>query len=219
MTIAIEEKTKSFKSVFKITGGIFVSVSYFYFLLSFPTQAQAPVLKVLPPEVVISTDNSFKNLIDMQYSQPVSVQLPSVGIDASIEHVTVDPDGAMQVPKNFKNIGWLTSSSKMGESGNLVLSGHFDTNMGAPAAFYNLTSLKARDVIVVQSINTSGLNKSKTYIVTDKYLADPNSVEDIFNAYKQTSEPTITLITCYGIWDSIKQEYSERLVVKGKLVN
>lgn len=219
MTIAIEEKTKSYKSILKITGGVLVSIGYFYFLLSFPTSAQAPSIKVLAPTVVVKQQASFKKLVSMQYQKPLNVQIPSIKVNSNVEQVSVNESGDMQVPKNFNNIGWLVSSSKIGEPGNLVLSGHFDTNIGAPAVFYNLNSIKKSDIILVQSADDAGKMREKTYIVTDKYMADPGNVEHIFEAYKKTSEPTITLITCNGIWDYTKQEYSNRLVVKGKLVN
>ena len=123
----------------------------------------------------------------------------------------------MEVPKNWQNVGWLTSSSKLGESGNLVLSGHFDTNTGAPAVFYNLNSVKVGDELTLHS-EENGFVKAIKYVITDKYLADPNNPSHILDAYKATKTPTITLITCNGIWDFAKQEYTSRLIVKGVIL-
>lgn len=219
MTLAIENTKKINKIVLKIVSGALVSVLYFYFLLSFPTKAQAPILNVLPPTIsTVSSQpkNTLTNLVKAQYSKPLSVQIPSIGVNSTIEQVSVDAFGAMEVPKNWQNVGWLTSSSKMGESGNLVLTGHFDTNTGAPAVFYNLNSLSVGDEILVRA-NEDGAIKQKRYTVTEKYLANPNDQNDVLDAYKSTKAPTITIITCNGIWDNITQQYTHRVIVKGTL--
>jgi len=164
------------------------------------------------PNKVLST------IVDKQYQKPTLVQIPSVNIVANVERVGIDKNGAMGVPKNFNNVGWLSSSSKLGQTGNLVMSGHYDTTTGAPAAFYNLTKVNVGDLLYIDTQLSSGLKSTKVYKVTQSYLVDPNNKDHIKDVYKNTKVPTITLITCNGIWDSVASEYSNRLVVKGELV-
>ena len=59
---------------------------------------------------------------------------------------------------------------------------------------------------------------TRKYLVTEKFLANPENNDHIRAVYKDTNKPIITLITCNGIWDPIKKEYTFRLVVQGELV-
>ncbi|PIR43260.1 hypothetical protein COV24_03650 [candidate division WWE3 bacterium CG10_big_fil_rev_8_21_14_0_10_32_10] len=161
--------------------------------------------------------NLFKNLVENQFQKPIKIQIPSINVSALIEEVGIEKDGSMGVPINFANVAWLNTSSKIGQNGNLVISGHYDYSSGAPAVFYNLNSLKIGDTINVIRSAPGKPDVIKKYVVTGKYLADPNNTDHISDAYKSTNIPTITLITCNGIWNPIKHEYSNRVVVKGVL--
>ena len=89
MTLAIETTNKINRNLFKVIGGVLVSITYFYFLLSFPTKAQAPILNVLPPTQSFSAKKSFTNLVRAQYSKPITVQIPSIGVNSKIESVKI----------------------------------------------------------------------------------------------------------------------------------
>lgn len=204
----------AFKSIFLIIGFLLWLSSY-SLLAKAPTQNFTNVLGTN----TTSISNYFNKVILMQYQKPIFLQINSIGVNANIEEVGIEKDGSMEVPHNFKNVGWLKTSSKLGQNGNLILSGHFDTSNGSPAIFYNLEKVKVGDKINVITQTDSGLQYDKEYIISQVYLADPNNNDHIKEAYKNTKTPTITLITCNGIWDSIKKEYSSRVVVKGELVN
>jgi LPXTG-site transpeptidase (sortase) family protein len=185
---------------------------------SFAALANAPVVNVVEPQIS-NLKGKLKGLVDMQYAKPTTVIIESIGVNASVESVGIEQGGAMEVPANFSNIGWLDTSSKLGQGGNLVLSGHYDTTSSSPAVFYNLANVQQNNIVKVSSTLPSGVQSIKSYKVTKVYLADPNNVDHVKEAYRQTKTPTITLITCNGIWDAVKGEYSHRVVVKGELVN
>lgn len=207
----------------KIFVYFFMPFLVFYFwILNFSILAKAPFQKNDQNILGFSTSDllkSFKSLTQNQYQNPVFLKIESVKINANVEVVSTEPDGSMQVPANYNNVGWLKTSSKLGQKGNLVLSGHYDTSSGAPAVFYNLQQVKQGDIIIVVTQTNSGLLYDKEYVVTSAYLADPSNNEHVKEAYKNTSHPTITLITCNGVWNSVTHEYSHRVVVKGDLVN
>lgn len=199
-----------------ITFAVLLSVNMW--LQGFTASANAPVLEVLG-EQAEKMQSTLSNLVEEQYSTPTKISIPSVGVLGNIEPVGVNEDGAMGVPSNFSMVGWLKTSSKIGQGGNLVLSGHYDTSTGAPAIFFNLPNVTEGQHILVSNVMENGAEEQKEYIVTKVYLADPSNVDHIKEAYKKTKHPTITLITCNGIWDPVKQEYSHRVVVKGELIN
>lgn len=207
----------------KIFVYVFVPFLVIYFwVINFSILAKAPYQK--SDQNILGLSNidllkSFKSLTQNQYQNPVYLIIDSLKISANVEIVSVEPNGSMQVPANYNNVGWLKTSSKLGQSGNLVLSGHYDTPSGAPAVFFNLQKIKQGDIITVVTQTDSGLLYDKKYKVTSSYLADPNNKTHVKEAFKNTTHPTITLITCNGIWNSVTKEYSHRVVVKGELVN
>jgi LPXTG-site transpeptidase (sortase) family protein len=90
------------------------------------------------------------------------------------------------------------------------MSGHVDYINHGPAVFWHLRDLRAGDVLFVVLDDGS----EHGYRVTDLtyYDAENAPVADIVG---QTPEPTITLITCGGDFNSRTHEYDRRLVVRG----
>jgi len=90
-----------------------------------------------------------------------------------------------------------------GQLGNSVIGGHV-ANRGGEAVFQHLPGVSAGDIIEVYSGD-----QMFRYSVTEiKVVA-----ADATSVMSQTQDATLTLITCFP-----GQDYSERLVVVGKLL-
>lgn len=146
-------------------------------------------------------------------SVPVTLEIPKLHIQTSIEYVATDPDGRMSSPKDEFEAAWYEPGVKPGEKGNAVIAGHYDSKTG-PALFYNLSSLKPGDVIIVTDKN----NKKLTFKVTD-ISSYPDKRFPIEKVFGTNSISTLNLITCDGIFDPRSQNYSRRLVVFSHLVD
>lgn len=108
----------------------------------------------------------------------IRIQIPAIGVDAPI----VQGDGWEQLKKG---VGQHIGSSNPGENGNVVLSAHNDI---FGEIFRELDRLKPGDTITLYT-NQRAYN----YIVTGSDVVEPTQVEIMEN----TSQPTITLISCY----------------------
>ena len=96
----------------------------------------------------------------------------------------------------------------------VIIDGHYDTNTGAPAAFWPLKNIGVNDKVILKD----KLNRNFTYEVTNAFyvdIDDPNRLQ----VFEESDNPTLTLITCGGIWDYSSGTYNKRLVVKAKLVS
>ena len=80
---------------------------------------------------------------------PVGIQIPAIALTATVEAVGLTADLAMAAPDGWDAIGWYQYGYWVGEAGNAVLTGHLDTNTGAPAIFWNLGDLEIGDPIWV----------------------------------------------------------------------
>ncbi|HHH14268.1 MAG TPA: class F sortase, partial [candidate division WWE3 bacterium] len=194
------------KYIYLSLKAFLVACFIFLWLFNSTPKAKAPVITVvdpliLPTEFTHFKNRSFRKALNKMYFAPSAIYIPSIKVKASIEFLGVDKSGVMEAPKNFFNVGWLKYSSKNGQTGNLVISGHYDTTTGAPAIFYNLNKLKPNDIILIYSKTKSNRILTKKYKITKKYLADPKNPLDVRKAFEKTDNPTITLITCNGIWN------------------
>lgn len=143
---------------------------------------------------------------------PQRIRIPAINVDADIEHVGLDEQRNMDVPKNEANVAWYMLGYKPGQTGNSVMAGHLDTRTGAPAVFYNLKDLSPGDEIIVTGDNREEL----TYVVAGKatYPYDQFPLEEVFGA---TSKQRLNLITCEGVFNSAQRIYSHRVVVYSEL--
>lgn len=155
----------------------------------------------------------FANKLDPMLTSPVGFEAKTVGIVANLVPVNVDDDGIMETPKNWQEAGWYIRGGLPGESKNLIINGHYDTNVGAPGAFYNLKNIQYGEVVEVQD----KYGRIFTYKVVElAYLdiKDPSRLEVLDD---EDGKSTLTLITCGGIYLQ-GSGYNKRLVVKAELL-
>lgn len=102
-------------------------------------------------------------------------------------------------------VGHLEGTSWLGESGNTVLAGHFEDQVGAPGPFRYLYHAEIGDRIMIQDGSDA---QFLIYQVTEVFTTSPDDVEVLRN----TLTPRLTLITCDS-WNPNHNTYDERLVV------
>ena len=168
------------------------------------TGVMAPVMPEISP---------FKNLLDPIHSKPVKLQVAKVGLDLIVDPIGVEADGTLGVPKDWYSAGWYKKSSKPGQHGNVIIDGHFDTNTGTPAAFWNLKNLNISDKVVV----VDEFGKKHEYTVEEIVHVDIKQ-EGRLDILNKSSGKTLTLITCGGMWDIAAGTYNTRLIIKAKII-
>jgi hypothetical protein len=141
---------------------------------------------------------------------PIKITIPALGLEAAIEAVGQDPDGAMSAPTYPDDVAWYKLGPGMGVPGNVVLAGHVNWD-GRIRTFGYLDKLGAGDVIQIVDEEGRGFE----YAVESSHWvrADGAPIEEIF---AQPNEPVITLITCGGEYIASRREYLDRLIVKAK---
>jgi len=143
---------------------------------------------------------------------PVRLRIPALGIDTNIEALGLQSSGAMDVPSNIWNAGWLSSGPKPGEAGNAVIAGHRDSVKGE-AVFWSLENLSPGDKVYVSDSTGNEL----TFVVTEvaSYPLESTPLERVFGVSDQSQ---LNLITCYGDFVKDQHTYNKRLVVYTRLL-
>lgn len=147
-------------------------------------------------------------------STDMTLVIPSIGVNASVQSRTVGTDGVMGNPTgpwpvvwyDFSQ-SWIAAGGYPGQPGaNAVFAGHVDYIGVGPAVFWSIRDLNPGDIVTV---NTS--SGAINYSIQWSQWADPAA--DFSQYINQTGQDSITLVTCIGGFSG--GHYSNRLIVRG----
>jgi LPXTG-site transpeptidase (sortase) family protein len=139
------------------------------------------------------------------------LQIPGIGVDASVVTLGVDADGTMQAPSTPTDVGWYDFSARPGRTGNAVFAGHVDYIHYGPAVFWRLHELQPGDEVDVVLVDGSRF----AYRVTSVTAYD-DATAPVAEIVGPTAAQSVTLITCTGVFDSTAHNYNQRLVVRAE---
>lgn len=123
----------------------------------------------------------------------------------------MDAAGELVVPTNGDYVVWYGASAPPGLPGNSIFAGHVDWG-GRLAVFARLKDLVAGDEI--ETIASDGA--ARRFAVRQTWTFAP-SAAPLETIYGPTPRPTVTLITCGGVFDQRARDYSLRIIVRGEL--
>lgn len=102
-------------------------------------------------------------------------------------------------------VGHLEGTAWFGDSGNTVLAGHFEDEVGRPGPFRYLYEAQVGDRIIIETDQADG---TLIYEVQRVF----STATDDLEVLRHTDAPRLTLITC-DAWSYETKRYEERLVV------
>ncbi len=145
-------------------------------------------------------------------SNPIRLEIPALNLDTSfVLPLGLMPDQTVSVPDSYDQVGWYEGGATPGEIGPAVILGHVDSADG-PAVFYPLGQLK-----VGEEIKITRADGTTAVFVVKKLKRYPQSNFPTLDVYGPTDTPTLRLVTCSGLFNKAKQQYSHNLVVFAEL--
>ncbi|OGC68656.1 hypothetical protein A2415_02285 [candidate division WWE3 bacterium RIFOXYC1_FULL_39_7] len=163
---------------------------------------------------VVNDKSAFAEALEPIFTEPKRLFTEDKKLDVELIMVGVDESGMLLSPVNWNEGGWYEQGAKPGQTGNMIINAHYDTNFGQPAAFWELKNVKVDDKLTV----LDRYEKSYTYIVKDSFYVDINDPTRLQIFENEENSSTMTLITCGGIWLPGQSTYNKRLVVKAELL-
>lgn len=145
---------------------------------------------------------------------PERLRIPSLDIDANVQHVGVKENGNMGTPNNFTDVGWYKYGPAPGESGSAVMAGHVDNALSLAGVFKNLGDVEVGADVYVTDISGRVRHFEVTAVRSYPYTDVPTDI--LFNS---SGTERLNLITCEGTWLPKERTYDTRLVVFTKLVD
>ncbi|WP_410811597.1 class F sortase [Micromonospora sp. 067-2] len=148
-------------------------------------------------------------------SAPTSIEIPRIGVQATIMSLGTNPDGTVQVPPLDKadQAGWYEPGASPGETGNSVIVGHVDSAMLGPAVFFDLGSLVPGDTITVRRADGKPVG-----FRVDSVKSYPKTTFPTELVYGPNDRPGLRVVTCGGQFDETVKSYPDNVVVFASLV-
>lgn len=140
-------------------------------------------------------------------ARPVRIEIPSIGVEAPVIPLGLNPDRTLEVPSDFGDAGWWTGGARPGAPGPAIIAGHVDSKTG-PAVFYRIRDLAPGAAITV--VRRDGTRARFRVIGSEQY---PKTRFPTERVYGTTSRPTLRLITCSGVFDRGSGHYLDNTVV------
>jgi hypothetical protein len=148
-------------------------------------------------------------------SEPVSIDIPAIGVQSRLLHLGLNPNGTLQVPPLFarpSEAAWYKYSPTPGQIGSSIIEGHVDTYKG-PSVFFRLGALVPGDTVNV----TLADGTVAVFRVTGVRLY-PKTNWPWRTIFAQTRYAGLHLITCGGAFDYNTGHYLSNTVVFASLV-
>jgi len=142
-------------------------------------------------------------------SNPVSIDIPSINVNAEIVPLGLNPDGSIAVPPLSRPMetSWYDVGPTPGQPGAAVILGHVDAASVGPAVFYELGELRPGAKIFVR------LRSGRTAIFETYSVALYAKAKfPTRRVYGYTSWPTLRLISCGGVFDPTTGHYLGNIV-------
>jgi sortase (surface protein transpeptidase) len=145
-------------------------------------------------------------------SRPVHLSIPIIGVSVPLSELTLNKNGAVNVPTNFSVPGWYNGDRSPGQKGSAVILGHVD-NYHGPAVFFYLDRLKLGNRVDV----TLADGRKLVFAVIGVRMYKKTNFPDQL-VYGSRTYPALQLVTCGGIFDPSTGHYLSNIVVFTALI-
>ncbi len=143
--------------------------------------------------------------------EPVTVRIPSIGVETSLEALDVDSAGALEPPTRAEEAGWYAKGVAPGDAGPAVIAGHVDSKTG-PGVFYRLPELQPGAEVLVEREDGTKL----TFVVSSSYSTEKTAFPTAA-VYAPTPLSELRLVTCGGEFDRAAGSYRNNVIVEAVL--
>ncbi len=169
-----------------------------------PTTLAVPETEPVPAPPVVRSGATVSP--DAPVGDPLSISIPSIGVESALVPAGVLDDGTVAVPPDPNIAGYFTGGPRPGERGPAVIMGHVDSKKSGPGVFWHLVDLAVGAPVTVQT--TTG---AEDFVVlsVEQYPKNEFPTERVYGPVPQ---PALRLITCGGSFDRSIRHYRDNII-------
>jgi hypothetical protein len=175
-----------------------------------PHQATRARPSTSPDGAALRAPKGLPDLVvgrQLPQSRPVRLTIPRLHVSTGLVRLGLDPNGAIQVPRDPAVPGWYVLGPTPGALGPAVIAGHVTWN-GAPGVFFRLSTLRPGDLVSVRRID--GRTAVFTVREVARFAKTHFPTRRVFGA---THRAALRLVTCGGTYDGRAHRYLDNVVV------
>lgn len=140
------------------------------------------------------------------------LEIPKIDVAAHSVDLGLNPDGSLEVPEDYDEVGLWKRGPGPGERGPAVIAGHVDSRT-APAVFYRLRKLRSGDRVRWEG-EDGDTERFKVTRIEEHPKADFPTKE----VYGKTRRRELRLVTCSGPADASGRRRVNNLIVFARQV-
>ncbi|WP_460864762.1 class F sortase [Rhodococcus aerolatus] len=144
-------------------------------------------------------------------SDPVRIELPTLGVTSAVMALGLNPDGSLQVPPGAYPAGWYAGGPTPGALGPAVVAAHVNWD-GQDGVFARISQLATGDPVRITRADSSVVTFSVDRV--DQYPKDRFPTDAV---YGNIDHAGLRLITCGGVLDTTAHSYLDNIVVYASL--
>ena len=138
---------------------------------------------------------------------PVAIEITRLGVHSTLVDLHKNPNGTLQVPRDYGRAGWYVGSAHPGDPGPTVIVGHVDSYDG-PGVFFHLSRLRRGDVVrILRADRTTAL-----FTVQEVRTVSKRNFPTAL-VYRGDGRASLRLITCGGSFDRSSGHYLDNTLV------
>ena len=181
----------------------------------------APPEPDVVPAVEVAPEREPEPVIEPPEPEPVPPPVPltlrvgTIGVDAPLVSVGLEPDGAMEIPDDVREVGWYDPDDlgvRPGTTGTAVFASHVDSRSQGRGVLFELRQTRAGDTIEIDLEDGS----TQTWVVTE-VAQIPKVSMPLGEIFTWSGPPRVVIITCGGEFDRSARSYVDNIVVYAEL--
>ena len=151
------------------------------------------------------TGSIFDGLISNtpQVAPPVSLTIDAIGVDgAAVVDVSLDTNGAVEIPDDVRTVGWYRRGPSPGEPGNAFMTSHVDSRTQGRGVLFDLRRLEPGDRITVT--HADGTTSAWEVARRERIVKGSYPMEQVF---RFDGPPGLVIDTCGGAFNARTGSY------------
>ncbi len=141
-------------------------------------------------------------------ARPTQLRIDAIDVDAPLDPVGLEDDGAMELPDDVSRVGWYELGVAPGEAGSAVLAGHVDSRSQGEGALFELRKVEPGEIVTLSGEDGT----EQRWEVTARTTHDRHSLP-IDELFRWEGPPQLKIITCGGAFDAETGSYEENVVI------
>ncbi|MGL5929596.1 MAG: class F sortase [Dermatophilaceae bacterium] len=140
---------------------------------------------------------------------PTRISIPDLDVEARVDAVGVQKDGAMVIPAAPTAVGWYRyGASPSSKAGNTVIAGHVATREDGAGAFAPLKG--AEEGMRIEVTDAEGTVREYEVVGRERIYKKKLPVDEIF---ARDGKPLLVLVTCGGEYIRELRSHRDNIVV------